>query len=169
MTDLAPSLVGRDVDIISNALSFVRSHFEMQASYLSEFVGDSIVFRAVNAPGWEEKISVGRSVAGNDSYCKHIRDGRLPELINDTRAIPFTEKVAVTHSFPIRSHVSVPVRRSDGSVYGMLCCLSPQPNLSLNSRDLDVMRVFGSLCAEQINFKCASEMEAPLKGPRSSN
>lgn len=141
----------RSGDVINNALDFVRSHLGMEVAYLSEFVDDELIFRAVSAPGLQEMIDVGDTMPLDQVYCPHILDGRLPELIPDTADIPFAQTIALTHDLPIRSHVSVPIRRKDGSTYGMFCCLSRQPQKDLNGRDLDVMRAFAQISSEQIN------------------
>ena len=160
---LAPHGTSKDVDIITSSLTFVRTHLDMDVAYLSEFVGEKMVFRAVNAPGLEGMISIGQHMLVEQAYCRHIIEGRLPELIADTNDEPFTQTIEITATLPIRSHVSVPIRRADGSVYGMFCCLSREPRPSLNARDLEVMRAFASLSADQVNVKLTSDLAAQVK------
>lgn len=138
-------------EVIAAALTTVRQHLGMEIAYLSEFVDGRSVFRAVDAPGLEHMISVGHSRDLNEVYCQHILDGRLPELIPDTAAEPICTAMPITTETPIGSHVSVPIRRPDGSPYGMFCCLSPRPNTTLTDRDLSVMRIFADLAADQVN------------------
>lgn len=138
-------------EIIATALATVRQHLGMEIAYLSEFVEGRSVFRAVDAPGLEHMIAAGDSRDLNDVYCQHILDGRLPELIPDTAAEPICTAMPITTATPIGSHVSVPIRRPDGSPYGMFCCLSPRPNTTLTDRDLSVMRIFADLAADQVN------------------
>ncbi len=146
---------GAPTDIIDTALETVRRHLGMEVAYLSEFVGDRTVFRAVSAPGLDALIKPGDSRALTEVYCGHILDGSLPRLIRDTRDEPLAMSMPITGEVPIGSHVSVPIRRADGSVFGMFCCLSPRPNASLGPRDLDVMELFASISAEQVNTSLA--------------
>ena len=146
-------------DIVNIALKFVRKHFDMEAAYLSEFVEDDLVFRMVDAPGLEDIIDVGGKIPLDQVYCRHILEGRLPELIPDTDHIPFAQTIPITHSLPIRSHVSVPIKRADGSYFGMFCCLSRHARPSLNARDLEVMRVFANLSSDQINTSLSIQIE----------
>lgn len=139
-------------DLIDAALTFVRGHLDMEVAYLSEFQGDELVFRAVSAPGLEHMIAVGDTMPLDQVYCRHILEGRLPELIPDTGDLPFAQTIPLTRDLPIGSHVSVPIRRADGSYYGMFCCLSREPRRSLNERDLSVMRAFAGLSADHINL-----------------
>ncbi len=138
-------------DIIQRALSSVREHLGMEVAYLSEIQGSDTIFRAVDAPGLEHLVKPGDRRSLDDVYCRHIVEGRLPSLITDTAEIPMTAEMPITAQVPIGSHVSVPIRREDGSVYGMFCCLSPTPNPSLNMRDLSIMEMFADLCADQVN------------------
>lgn len=145
---LAQPVVKRNV--IFDALHTMRTHLDMDIAYLSEFVGDQLVFRAVDAPGLEHLAQVGGTRDLSETYCRHILAGTLPELIPDTLDLPFAAAMPITHDLPIRSHVSVPIERSDGSIYGMFCCLSPRPNSSLNLRDLNLMRTFARLAQSEV-------------------
>lgn len=143
---------GAASDVIQDALNAVREHLGMEVAYFSEFVDGQSVFRHVDAPGLEHMIKVGDSRSLDDVYCSHIIEGRLPELIPDTADIPLARDMPITSQVPIGSHASIPVRRPDGSVYGMFCCLSPRPNPSLNDRDLATMRVFAGLATKQLHL-----------------
>lgn len=132
------------------SLEAVRRHLGMDVAYLSEFVGEDTVFREVDAPGLEALIKVGDSLPLEQVYCRHILAGRLPELIPDTQAVPFAASLPITAAVPIGAHVSVPIRRADGEVYGMFCCLSATPHPELNERDLHIVRAFAGMVADEI-------------------
>lgn len=146
-------------DIVARALATVRTHLNMDVAYLSEFVDGQAVFRAVDAPGLEHMIKPGDAVALENVYCQHILDGRLPELISDTSEWDLAMSLPITQATPIGSHVSIPIRKDDGSVYGMFCCLGARPNNSLNPRDLDIMRVFADMSAREINRSVKRRIE----------
>ncbi len=135
---------------IDRALDAIRKHLGMPIAYLSEFVGNESVFRHVAAPGLEDLIKVGDARSLDDVYCRHIVEGRLPNLIPDTSDVPLAADMPVTQAVPIGSHASIPILLDDGSVYGMFCCLSPEPNDSLNARDLETMKLFAGLATEQV-------------------
>lgn len=152
--------------VIDRVLQSVRQHLGMEVAYVSEFVGNDSVFRAVDAPGLEALIKPGDSRSLDDVYCRHILAGRLPELIPDTSALPLAVSMPITQAVPIGAHVSVPLTLDDGSVYGMFCCLSPAANPSLNDRDLQVMRAFADVAAEQISLEREINREAEAKRAR---
>jgi EAL domain-containing protein (putative c-di-GMP-specific phosphodiesterase class I) len=132
----------------------------MEVAYFSEFNQGRTIFRRVDAPGLEHLIKAGDSQALDDVYCNHILEGRLPELISDTSQIPLSRDMPITAAVPIGSHVSIPIRLSDGTPFGMFCCLSPRAIPSLNERDLATMRVFAGLAAKQVNANLQQRRDA---------
>jgi EAL domain-containing protein (putative c-di-GMP-specific phosphodiesterase class I) len=142
--------------LVKRSLQAIRAHLGMEVAYVSEFVGDRAVFREVDAPGLEAMVKVGDSHALDDVYCRHILEGRLPQLMADTSAEPLAAAMPITHAVPIGKHMSVPIRLPDGSLHGMFCCLGFKADRSLHERDLQMMRVFADLAA----FEIAREREA---------
>jgi EAL domain-containing protein (putative c-di-GMP-specific phosphodiesterase class I) len=136
---------------VSRALQVMRAHLGMEVAYVSEFVNGRAIFREVDAPGLDAVIKVGDSMSLDDVYCRHILAGRLPQLIPDTSAEPLAMSLPITHAAPIKSHVSVPILKSDGEPYGMFCCVGMHTDPSLNARDLQMMTAFAELAAFEIN------------------
>ncbi|MFN3213750.1 MAG: EAL domain-containing protein [Henriciella sp.] len=155
-----------DQNVVDSALDVIRKHLGMSVAYLSEFVDGRSIFRNVSAPGLEELIDVGDSQSLEDVYCQHILEGRLPELIPDTSQEPICTALPITQAIPIGSHMSIPIRLPDGRAFGMFCCLSPEPNLSLNSRDLETMRMFADLAAAQVQRDHQARQDFEVKRAR---
>lgn len=135
---------------INKGLEAIRNHLGMQVAYVSEFSAEQSIFRAVDAPGFEGVIKPGDSQPLDDIFCRHILAGRLPEVMPDVSKEPLAMSMPIMQKVPIGSHISVPIRLPDGETYGMFCCLSLKPDPSLNDRDLQVMRVFAEMAAEEI-------------------
>lgn len=164
MTSLASvitssTIAGEAGDTIARALETVRNHLGMDIAYLSEFVDGRSVFRSLDAPGLEGLVKVGDSNSLDDVYCNHILEGRLPALMADTSLEPLAMAMPITTATPIGSHMSLPITRPDGSIYGMFCCLSTKPNANLNERDLETMRLFADLATEQVHRTELGEQE----------
>ena len=115
--------------MVKRSLQAIRTHLDMEVAYVSEFVGDQIVFREVDAPGLEALVQPGDMRSLDEVYCRHILEGRLPELIPDTAAEPVAMAMPITRAVPIGKHMSVPIRMQDGGVYCMFCCLGFKPDL----------------------------------------
>lgn len=137
-------------DIVQRTLHTVRRHLGMEIAYLSEFVGNKSVVRAIDPAVQGELLSVDEDRALHDVYCQKILDGELPEVIPDVRAEPAAAAIRMTDLVPVGSHAGVPIRNPDGSIYGMFCCLSRVPNPSLTERDHAALSAFAELTADQL-------------------
>ena len=124
---------------IEEMLSAVREVLEMDVAFVSEFAGDRMVFRALEGDaesfGWEE----GESFPIDESYCKRVLDGRIPNVVPDAKREDATRDLRVTTEADIGSYAAVPLVLSDGRVYGTLCCVSHTPDPWLRERDLGLM------------------------------
>ncbi len=136
---------------VQRALGTVRRHLDMDVAFISEFIGEQLVFKHVDSQQEDPPIAVGTSVPLVDTYCQKIVQGELPQLIPNTADEPLARTFAATHDFPIGSHLSVPLTLSDGHVYGTFCCFSFDARDNLTERDIAMMRAFADLVAFQID------------------
>jgi GAF domain-containing protein len=135
---------------IEHALSTVREVLEMDVAFVSRFDGDRLVFRAIEGDaesfGWRE----GQSFPLDDSYCRRVLDGRVPDAVPDARREEATRDLRVTTEAGIGSYCAVPLVLSDGRPYGTLCCASHAPDPWLRERDLGLMRRTAQWLIEQL-------------------
>lgn len=143
--------------IVQDALRAIRVHLDMDVAFVSEFTKGRRVFRYVDAGGDDSPIAVGGSDPLDESYCQRVVDGRLPELIRDATQLPAALEIAATLAVPIGAHVSVPLRLSNGQVFGTFCCFSSDPDPSLDERDLSLLRMFSDFTSRQIEEKLVAE------------
>lgn len=136
---------------LDRLLHVVRTHLNMDVAFLSEFTRGERIFRHVQERPKQQTIRVGGSDPLEDSYCQLVVDGRLPELIPDTSLVSAAMALPVTAALPVGAHMSVPIVLGDGRVYGTFCCFSFNADQSLNERDMQMMRTFAQLAADQID------------------
>jgi EAL domain-containing protein (putative c-di-GMP-specific phosphodiesterase class I) len=144
--------MGQGVDgVVKRVLAAMRAHLGMEVAYVSEFEQDRVVLREVVAPAREDQIQIGFCTPLESSFCYHVREGLLPELITDISAEPVAMALPVTQQHQIGRHMSVPIRLQDGSIFGMFCCFGHAADPSLHERDLQVMKAFADLMAFEIS------------------
>lgn len=147
-----------DVDeIIQSTLTAARRHLGMKVAYVSKITGNLTRYLYVDAPGYEHLIKPGDVRSLDDVFCRHILEGRIPNLLSDAACHPVTRDMAITHAVPIGAHVSIPICGSDGKVIGMFCCLDTDANPTLNARDLGIVRLFAEIAGAQLDRKLARE------------
>jgi len=141
MSDRTPpdEAFGTRPEAIEQMLRDVREALEMDVAFISEFEGDRLVFRAVEGDadsfGWRKEGSFPL----DESYCKRVLDGRIPDVVPDARGADTTRDLRVTTEADIGSYCAVPLLLSDGRPYGTLCCVSHAPDPWLRERDLGLM------------------------------
>ena len=122
----------------------------MDVAFVSEFAGDRLVFRALEGDsesfGWHE----GESFPLDESYCKRVLDGRVPNAVSDAGREDATRDLWVTTEAGIGSYCAVPLVLSDGRLYGTLCCVSHTPDPWLRERDLGLMERVARQLIEQL-------------------
>lgn len=145
---------GGSIDRILNA---VRTHLGTEIAFASRYVeGGEKELTHIDAD-IDLPMGPGFRDPRENSYCWHIAEGRLPELIQDPADFSFTQDIAITHFLPVGCHLNTPLRLSDGTLYGSFCCLSRTPDRTMTERDLGVLKAFAALAVEQIETNLDSE------------
>lgn len=141
------------VDAILDA---VREHLGMEIAFAARYVGGRREFTHIRTD-LPVPHRPGDSEPNEETYCWHVLEGRLPELIQDAADHPLAQTLPITAALPVGCHMDVPLRLKDGTVYGSFCCLSRAADRSLNGRDLGVLRAFADLAARQIERDLAQD------------
>lgn len=137
---------------IDAILDAVRQHLGMEIAFVSRFQGEERQFTHIRTdipvpsrPGDSEPV--------HGTFCHHMLQGRLPELIRNAADIPFAQTIPIARALPVGAHITVPLRLKDGSLYGTFCCLSRTADYSLTDRDLATVRAFADLASEQVEVE----------------
>jgi len=140
----------RSPDTIESALVVAREMLDMDVSFISEFAGEQMVFRKLSGEtasfGWRE----GEGVPLARTFCKQVIEDRLRSVVPDAKDDECAKSLDITDEAAIGSYVGVPLRFSDGRLYGTLCSMSHSPNPSLRERDADFLHVLARLIADQL-------------------
>ena len=143
--------------LVLEALKSVRRLIGMEVAFISEFAEGRRVFRYVDSLSEDVPVRVGASDPLEDSYCQRVVDGRLPELMHDASRVAEARTLPVTAALPVGAHLSVPIRLSDGRVYGTFCCFSRRADNGLGERDVKTLRCFADMTARFIEEQVVEE------------
>lgn len=145
--------------VIERLLRAVREHLGLDAGFVSQFVDGERVLRFVDAAGGVSAVRVGDRDPVEESYCHYVVSGVLPELLPDARRHPVASRLPVTDHAGTGTLVSVPIRFSDGRVYGTFCCFGFGVNASLAEPDLRAARMLAELAGEYLEALDAEERD----------
>lgn len=143
--------------VVIESLRSVRSLLDMEVAFVSEFKSGQRVFRYIDSGRPDIPLAVGGSDPLEESYCQRVVDGRLPQVIQNACEVEEALTLPATRALPVGAHVSVPIRFSDGHVYGTYCCFSTYPDYKLGDRDLRTMRLFADMVGKVIEHQVAME------------
>ena len=144
-------------EVVLDALCAIRLYLDMEVAFVAEFINGRRQFRYVDSILETIPIAVGDSDPLDESYCQRVVDGRLPPIIPDAAALPAAQELPVTAALPVGAHLSVPIRLSNGQIYGTFCCFSTHPDPTLGARDLAIMQLFADFTARQLCRDRAAE------------
>jgi EAL domain-containing protein (putative c-di-GMP-specific phosphodiesterase class I) len=151
LAELARVSLDGSSESIERMLALVRSALGMDVALVTAFTDGEAVVEASHGDSNSFGIEVGAHVPLIETYCQRMLKGRLPSVVRDAMHDPRTADLPITRDADIGAYVGVPVRLWDGSLYGTLCCLSHDPEPTLNARDIRFMRVLAEIVAEQLD------------------
>ena len=114
---------------VQKALRALRSILRLNAVFVAEVIDRRKVTRMLDRDDVFE-LAIGDAVALEDTYCRLVLEGRLPEYIPDVdrlaATLPQEFLPAGPHQAGVVAHLSTPITLPDGRVYGTLCCIGNQ-------------------------------------------
>lgn len=137
-------------DCMDVVLAGLRERLGFDVTFVGTFDDTTRTFRSVSQREGVDVVQVGGCDPLEDSYCARVADGRLPEFLPDAGREPSVQQLSGTRDLPVGTHLSVPIRFSDGHVYGTLCGFTFVPDPELRERDLGVMRLLARLLARHL-------------------
>lgn len=140
------SLQARGTNTIERILAAAREHLGMDLAFISEFTDDEQVILQAIGDSSTVPVKDGDRYPLASTYCQRAVSGLIPFVIHDSLSEPGLCDLPSA----VRSYVGVPVRFSDGRLFGTLCCVSGAPDPSLGERDLKILQVLGRLIAERL-------------------
>jgi len=143
---------------IDKILATVRGHLGLEIAFVSRYVEGQQRELTHVSTDLQLPMGAGFREPREDSYCWHILNGRLPELICDPADYPLTKSLGITDFLPVGCHVNTPLRLSDGSVWGSFCALGRKPDRTMNQRDVAILKSFAGLVGERIETSLESSI-----------
>jgi signal transduction histidine kinase len=150
-------------ETLGRALAALKEELGMEVAFVSRFDRRRMVFRRLVGDGGSFGWREGGSIPLDETFCRLLTEGRLPSVVPDAGADGRVRGLDVTGEARIGSYVGVPIRFSDGSLYGTLCALSHSPDPTLRERDARFVAVLARLVADQIERERSRLREAEAR------
>jgi EAL domain-containing protein (putative c-di-GMP-specific phosphodiesterase class I) len=141
---------------VADLLNTARKSLRLSVAFLSRLDGTTQHLEVVDTSvpflfqeGYQQQQEV--------TLCQAILDGKLPPVIPDLKKFPVAMSLPAARMPRLRSYVSVPVRLSDGELYGTFCAAGLTSDKDLTKRDKALMDVLASAAAVIIEPEVRSQ------------
>lgn len=131
---------------VAELLVTAKKSLQLSVAFLSRLDGTTQHLEVVES-SVPFLFKEGATQKQETTFCQAILDKKLPEVIPDVRDHPEAMKLPAARLPRIRSYVSVPVRLSDGSLYGTFCACGLTSDKGLTKRDKALMDVLAHAAA----------------------
>lgn len=148
--DQASAALSQHDQHVRRMLSVARDELGMDVAYVSEFTDTQQVFRDMLGDGESFGLHKDARMALEESYCKKMVHGDIPNVIGDATRDERIRSMTATRPSDLGAYVGVPVRFTNGRLYGTLCCASHIRRLDLDERDVAFMHLLARLLADQL-------------------
>lgn len=139
----------QETEVVEQALVAAREHLGMDASYITTIDSRLQTIHALVSDPETVNRYQGTVFPVEQTYCMRMLAGQIPNAVPDTRAEPAISQLPVTSEF--HAYVGVPVKLSDGSVHGTLCCVSRETRPGLGPGELRFMQVLADIVAARVD------------------
>ncbi len=134
---------------VADLLRSARAALGLSVTFLSRMDGVTQRYQVVDS-GVPLLFPEGSERPQATSFCQAILEGRLPAVMPDVRRFPEAMALPAARFPRLRSYVSVPVRLSDGTVYGTFGAAGLTTDRSLSERDRAYLELLAATAAEAL-------------------
>ncbi|WP_430912737.1 GAF domain-containing sensor histidine kinase [Methylobacterium sp. sgz302541] len=138
------------LEAVPGVLEVVRAATGMRFAAVARVTADRWMACAVQ-DGIGLGIEAGGELPVDTTICREVRQAVGPVVISDAQADPVYRSHPTPSMYGFRSYVSTPVVLPDGSFFGVLCALDPEPRDLSASWLLRMFRLHADLIAFQID------------------
>lgn len=111
-------------------------------------------------------VKAGEVYSWAESLCSRMVEGQGPHIAPDVAREPGYASAPIHGKMAIGAYVGVPLRRADGTLFGTLCAIDPEPQPERIREDKDMVALMGELLGGLLEAEL-SGTEALRKAERS--
>jgi signal transduction histidine kinase len=100
----------------------------------------------IEATSSDWNLQSGKVFALDTSICQYVRASGSPIVIADALSDARVAEVAMRNELDIRAYLGVPIYAGDGSLYGTVCAVDPQPR-AFSQAQIDLLRIIAGQLA----------------------
>nr|WP_255561822.1 HAMP domain-containing sensor histidine kinase [Pseudohoeflea sp. DP4N28-3] len=96
-------------------------------------------------------LKVGGELPIETTFCNQIRQSGVEVVIDDVDNESDYRAHPIPQQYGFKSYISLPIRRQDGSFFGTLCAIDPDPARVRNAETIDMFKMFAAMISLQLD------------------
>lgn len=146
---------------VRTLLRAARERLGVDIAYLTKFTEGHERIDVMEGDSTPFSFGEASRIPMEETYCRRMVEGTAPGLVPDTSREPRMQDLAVAEA--LGCYLGVPVKLSNGRVYGALCCAANDPNDALSDDDETYVRLLADGLATMVEHD-ADAAAAPSVG-----
>ncbi|KQW93400.1 histidine kinase [Massilia sp. Root418] len=106
-------------------MAFLRERLGFRLWMVTRTEGDDWIVLSADDRGYD--VSAGQVFRWSDSFCSRMVRGEGPNIAPDAHQVAAYEASPIARKLEIGAYIGLPLRRADGSLFGTLCAIDPEP------------------------------------------
>jgi len=152
--------------------SFISSFtsFELATQAVLKFLHDQIGFQlwmftrvegndwiVLDAQDYGYNVRAGDVFKWSDSFCVRMVEGKGPRISSRCEEVAAYLEAPINQQVTIKSYIGMPLAKKDGSLFGTLCAIDPQPQPPLTQQQKHLIELQSQLLATILHFELQKE------------
>ena len=135
---------------LERIVEFAHHYLSLDVAYVAELRGGMQLYRAVAGEAASFNITSADGLPAVATYDQRMAEGSIPNVISDTSADTQVAGLFVTRYARIGAYVGVPIRLSDGTLYGTLSCASHEPRPELDECAVRLLSLLADVVVHEV-------------------
>jgi EAL domain-containing protein (putative c-di-GMP-specific phosphodiesterase class I) len=135
---------------LERIVEFAHRQLSLDVAYVSEFRGGQRLYRVVAGDAASFNIAQTQRLPAVATLDQRMAAGTIPNVVRDTSADERVADLFVTRYAGIGAYVGVPIRLSDGTLYGALACVGHEPDHNLDERAVRLLSMLAELIIDDL-------------------
>ncbi|MGN2406694.1 sensor domain-containing diguanylate cyclase [Pseudomonas syringae] len=102
----------------------------------------------------------GQVFSWSDSFCSEMVKGNGPRIAPNSEMVAAYASAPIGKQLTIRAYIGVPLLLSDGSLFGTLCAVHPEPKPEKIKEDQELLEIIGMMLSKILQMELKADEES---------
>src|SRR5262245_34072035 len=143
LADMSTTVFSNLSELTITYLSAIQRLLGVRGALTTRLADDTITIVASSSAEWRLP---SKDFPLEASFCQYVQTSDAPLIIADALCDERVANIAMRNDLGIRAYLGVPLYAGDGSFYGTICAVDPQPR-TFNQTQIDLLRIIAGQMA----------------------